>query len=102
MSKKSLCLIVLALPLLLCIGCAPSAAPVKDRYLSSPPLEDQVAALKGKLAQSKGADPTLLRELGLALLVSGDSHEAETLLSQARSQGVSDSLTFLGDRKSVV
>jgi tetratricopeptide (TPR) repeat protein len=95
-SKKSLCLIVLALPLLLCIGCAPSAAPVKDRYLSSPPLEDQVAALKGKLAQSKGSDPTLLRELGLALLVSGDSHEAETLLSQARSQGVSDSLTFLG------
>ena len=65
-SKKSLCLIVLALPLLLCIGCAPSAAPVKDRYSHSPPLEDQVAALKGKLAQSKGADPTLLRELGLA------------------------------------
>lgn len=69
-SKKNLLPVALALV----IGCGPaSQISGTDRYLTSPPLAEQVAALKDKVAHSKQPDAMLLRELGLALLVSGDS-----------------------------
>ena len=95
MSKKSLFSIALALPLVLAAACGPTV-PIKDRYLSSPPLGEQVAQLQLRVAQSRGSDPSLLRELGLAQLVFGDSQDAESKLTKALERGDSDSLTFLG------
>ena len=92
-SKKNLLSVALALV----IGCGPaSQISGTDRYLTSPPLAEQVAALQDKVAHSTKPDAMLLRELGLSLLVSGDSQGAETQLERALSQGQTDSLTYLG------
>lgn len=77
------------------LGCGPQV-PVKDRYLSSPPLDAQVADVSSKLARSSDPSPELHRELGLLLLVSGDGKKAEAQLDLALSQGARDSLTYLG------
>ncbi len=77
------------------LGCGPGAQ-VKDAYLSSPPLETQIADLTRKVSQSGDPAPALHRELGLLLLVSGDSHAAQPELTKAISQGAGDGLTYLG------
>ncbi len=77
------------------LGCGP-AAQVKDAYLSTPQLETQIADLSRKLGQSGEPSKALHRELGLLLLVSGDSHAAQPELEKAINQGAGDSLTYLG------
>lgn len=89
--------ILSSLALALVVGCGPSSqVAVSDRYRSDPPLADQVVALRTKASQVKQPPASLLRELGLLLLVSGDSEEAETHLQKALALGEKDSLTHLG------
>lgn len=89
--------ILSSLTLALIVGCGPSSqVAVSDRYRSDPPLGDQVVALRTKASQVKQPPASLLRELGLLLLVSGDSEEAETHLQKALALGEKDSLTYLG------
>lgn len=93
MSNKILSSLLLAL----CVGCGPSSqVAVGDRYQSDPPLSDQVLALRTQASQVKQPPASLERELGLLLLVSGDSEEAETHLQRALALGETDSLTQLG------